>query len=64
MDWISSKGNTMENLKVSANLPNTKEYANTATGVLRDLIHKHNLVVDKLIKAEQKISELQQDKNK
>ena len=52
----------MENLKINDNLPNTKEWANTATRILRDLIYKHNIVVDRLIQAELKISELTQNK--
>lgn len=36
----------MDNLKINEPLPNTKDWANTATRILRDLIEKHNKLVD------------------
>ena len=36
----------MKNLKINDQLPNTKDWANTATRILRELIDKHNKLVD------------------
>lgn len=36
----------MSSLKVENHLPNVKNYANTASTILRDLIEKHNKLVD------------------
>jgi len=36
----------MKNLKITEDLPNTKDWANTATRILRELINKHNRLVE------------------
>ena len=47
---------TNDALKLLEKLPNTKEWANTATRVLRELIEKHNKLVEEVekLKKEQK----------
>ena len=40
----------MENLKVKEHFPNTKDWCNTATTILRDLIEKHNKLVEEMEK--------------
>lgn len=40
----------MEKLTVGEKLPNTKDWANSATRILNDLIQKHNKLVDEVEK--------------
>jgi len=39
-----------DTLKIVENLPNTKDWANTATRILRRLIEKHNKLVEEVEK--------------
>lgn len=45
-----------EDLKIHKHLPDVKEWSNTATHVLRDLIEKHNKLVEELEKLKQEKS--------